>query len=156
MSTHGYYRWPTHNDTVVFVCEDHLWSVAASGGVARRLTANPGGIQSPALSPDGALLAFVGRDEGPGEVFVMPAVGGEARRLTFLGETMRVCGWSRDRRDILFACSTHSPFSRSPLLYVVAADGGEPHLLPNGPAIHVSYGLSSGVVIERSESDLAR
>ena len=102
MSTHGYYRWPTiHDDTVVFVCEDDLWSVAASGGVARRLTANPGSVQSPALSPDGTLLAFVGRDEGPGEVFVMLAVGGEARRLTFLGETMRVCGWSRDGRDIL-------------------------------------------------------
>jgi hypothetical protein len=86
MSTHGYYRWPTiHDDTVVFVCEDDLWSVAASGGVARRLTANPGSVQSPALSPDGTLLAFVGRDEGPGEVFVMLAVGGEARRLTFLG-----------------------------------------------------------------------
>jgi tricorn protease len=157
MSTHGYYRWPTiHDDTVVFVCEDDLWSVAASGGVARRLTANPGSVQSPALSPDGTLLAFVGRDEGPGEVFVMLAVGGEARRLTFLGETMRVCGWSRDGRDILFASSAHSPFSRSPLLYAVAADGGEPRLLPTGPAVHVSYGPNGGVVIGRNESDPAR
>lgn len=39
----GYYRFPTiHKDTIVFVCEDDLWTVPASGGVARRLTSNRG------------------------------------------------------------------------------------------------------------------
>ncbi len=157
MASQGYYRWPTiHGDTVVFVCEDDLWSVAASGGVARRLTANPGSVQSPALSPDGALLAFVGRDEGPGEVFVMPAEGGEARRLTFLGATMRVCGWSRDGREILFASSASLPFARMALLYAISADGGEPRLLPTGPAVTISYGPADGAVIGRNESDPAR
>lgn len=157
MAPQGYYRWPTiHSDTVVFVCEDDLWSIPASGGVARRLTANPGSVWSPALSPDGALLAFVGRDEGPGEVFVMPAAGGEARRLTFLGATMRVCGWSRNGREILFASSASLPFSRMALLYAISADGGEPRLLPTGPAVTISYGLDGGVVIGRNESDPAR
>jgi tricorn protease len=37
----GYLRFPTINaDTVVFVCEDDLWTVPADGGLARRLTAN--------------------------------------------------------------------------------------------------------------------
>ncbi|GIW01856.1 S41 family peptidase [Roseiflexus sp.] len=157
MAPQGYYRWPTiHNDTVVFVCEDDLWTVPASGGVARRLTANPGSVQSPALSPDGALLAFVGRDEGPGEVFVMPAEGGEARRLTFLGATMRVCGWGRNGREILFASSASLPFSRMALLYAIRADGGEPRLLPTGPAVTISYGPTGGAVIGRNESDPAR
>ena len=40
MSQQGYLRHPTlHGDTIVFVCDDDLWSVGASGGVARRLTA---------------------------------------------------------------------------------------------------------------------
>ena len=70
----GYYRFPTiHKDTVAFVCEGDLWSVPASGGIARRLTSNPGEITTPAFSPDGALLAFAGRDEGAPEVYVMPA-----------------------------------------------------------------------------------
>lgn len=157
MAPQGYYRWPTiHGDTVVFVCEDDLWLVPASGGVARRLTANPGSVWSPALSPDGSLLAFVGRDEGPGEVFVMPADGGEARRLTFLGATMRVCGWSRDVSEILFASSASLPFSRMALLYAISANGGEPRLLPTGPAVTISYGPTGGAVIGRNEIDPAR
>jgi hypothetical protein len=48
---HGYYRFPTiHNDTVVFVCEGDLWSVPTAGGVARRLTSNPGEITTPVFS----------------------------------------------------------------------------------------------------------
>lgn len=156
MSSQGYYRWPTiHGETVVFVCEDDLWSVPATGGVARRLTANPGSVHSPALSPDGAWLAFVGRDEGPGEVFVMPAAGGEARRLTFLGASTRVCGWSRDGRDILFASSAGQPFARTSALYAIAADGGEPRQLPTGLAVSISYGPAGGVVIGRNTDDTA-
>ena len=81
MSESGYYRHPSiHRDTIVFVCEDDLWTVSAEGGTARRLTANPGRALWPALSPDGELLAYVGYDEGTPEVFCMPATGGEARR----------------------------------------------------------------------------
>ena len=82
----GYYRHPTlHGDTVVFVCEDDLWSVSAAGGMARRLTASPGRITFPHLSPDGKSIAFTGQDDGPNEVYVMDAEGGEPRRLTWLG-----------------------------------------------------------------------
>ena len=69
MTESGYYRYPTlYEDKVVFVCEDDLWVVPTEGGVARRLTSNPGRVASPAISPDGTLLAFTGRDEGDDEV----------------------------------------------------------------------------------------
>ena len=38
MTQFGYYRYATvANDSVVFVCEDDLWSVDRRGGAARRL-----------------------------------------------------------------------------------------------------------------------
>src|SRR5512136_75227 len=99
----GYYRFPTiQAESVVFVCEDDLWTVPAGGGLARRLTSGLGAATRPCLSPDGKWLAFVGYEEGGAEVYVMPAAGGPARRLTFMGG--RVCqtaGWTADGRVIL-------------------------------------------------------
>src|SRR5207253_3104380 len=85
-STGGYYRFPAiHNDTVVFVSEDDLWSVPTSGGIPRRLTSGLGSASFPAISPDGKLIAFTSKEEGNPEVFVMDAEGGQPRRITFLG-----------------------------------------------------------------------
>jgi len=155
MTNSGYYRFPTiHGETVVFVCEDDLWTAPAQGGIARRLTSNLGEVHSPALSPDGQLLAFTGREEGPPEVFVMPALGGPARRLTFLGDEGRVVGWTPDGAEIVFASSHASPF-RETSLYAVAATGGEPRLLPTGPAASLSFGPNGGLVIARHTTDIA-
>ena len=50
MKTQGYYRFPTiHNNTVVFVSDDDLWTVSADGGTARRLTSGLGSVSHPAL-----------------------------------------------------------------------------------------------------------
>src|SRR5262249_19584205 len=94
-SSAGYLRLPTvHGDTVVFVCEDDLWSVPAGGGRAWRLTAGVAEARTPRFSPDGSMLAFVGSEEGPAEVYAMPAGGGEARRLTFQAAAVcTVTGW---------------------------------------------------------------
>lgn len=156
MSEAGYYRYPAiHADTLVFVCEDDLWTVAAAGGVARRLTANPGQATSPALSPDGALLAFAGRDEGHSEVYVMPAAGGVARRLTWLGARSRVVTWTPGGERIVFASDAGQPFAKRVELHAVAPDGSPPERLPTGPAESLSFGPAGGRVIGRHKSDLA-
>ncbi|HEY9598614.1 MAG TPA: peptidase, partial [Cyanophyceae cyanobacterium] len=153
----GYYRFPTiHSDRVVFVCEDDLWTVPTEGGLAIRLTANLAEVSRPFLSPDGTQLAFMGREEGHMEVYCMPADGGAAKRLTFLGAYSRVVGWSLDGKSILFASNTGQPFWGISNLYAISADGGLPEQLPIGMAHNICYGSNGGVVIGRHTSDPAR
>jgi len=107
MATQGYVRFPTiHQDRVIFVSEDDLWLVSSEGGRAERLTAGVGEVSYPHFSPDGALLAFVGREEGPSEVYMMPSLGGVAQRLTFQSASCRVAGWTPAGDAILYASNT--------------------------------------------------
>lgn len=151
----GYYRFPTiHDDTIVFVCEDDLWTVLTVGGIARRLTSNLGAVSAPSLSPDGELLAFTGREEGPGEVYCMPAVGGEAKRLTFQGAQAAVVGWRPETEEILYASNAGEPFAA--WVWSIKAEGGQPSRLPYGPANHVSFGPAGPVVLGRHTAEPAR
>lgn len=158
MNDPGYFRYPTiHGDTIVFTCEDDLWSVPTSGGMARRLTAGTGECSMPKLSPDGKMIAFVGRDEGHPEVFVMPSNGGLPRRLTYLGaDTCQVCGWSSDGADVLFVTDAYSAFFRHSEAYAVSVKGGMPRSLELGLAQSFSIGKNAGKVIGRNSNDPAR
>lgn len=101
--TLGYYRYPAiHGDVVVFAAEGDLWRVDRRGGVATRLTTHPAEESSPALSPDGRVIAFSAAYEGPTEVYTMPVDGGLPVRRTFEGEVARVVGWTPGG-EILYA-----------------------------------------------------
>jgi tricorn protease len=150
----GYYRFPTiHEEKLVFVAEDDLWAVPLAGGMARRLTANLGAVTHPCFSPDGEWLAFVGREEGHSEVYLMRASGGPAKRLTFLGSNTVTVGWRDDR--IVFASTVGQPFRFDFWLYMVDLEGNEPERLAFGPARVASWG-QKGVVIGRNTGDPAR
>ena len=93
----GFYRFPAlHGDTIVFTAEGDLWRVPVQGGMAQRLTSNPGTESHATFSPDGKLLAFSAEYEGPTEVYTMPSVGGLPTRRTFEGGTAVVAGWTPD------------------------------------------------------------
>lgn len=151
----GYYRSPTIcQDTIVFVCEDDLWTVPVEGGVARRLTSNLGLAGSPRLSPNCELLAFSGREEGPSEVYIMPALGGEAKRLTYQGSNVSIIGWDTDGEHILYSSGAGLAFD--PWIWKVHSQGGEPQRLPYGPANHIDFSDTGGVVIGRLTREPAR
>src|SRR5436309_2084067 len=77
-------RFPaTHGDRIVFGYAGDLYTVAATGGTARRLTSHPGYEMFPRFSPDGTRVAFTAQYDGNTEVFVVPADGGEPTRLTY-------------------------------------------------------------------------
>jgi len=152
----GYLRQPTlAGDRIAFVADDDLWTVAASGGVARRLTAGLAEPSTPSLSPDGRWLAFVGRDEQHPEVCVMPADGGQARRLTWLGTDVQVRGWTPDG-EIVYVTTQGQPFFRNHHAFAVAPSGGPSRALGLGQVNHIGWGDGGRVAIGRNTDDPAR
>jgi tricorn protease len=120
---------PTVNHTsVVFSYGGYLWSVPRAGGDARQLTTG-GHETAPIFSPNGNWLAFMGQYDGNADVYVMPADGGEPRRLTWHPGNDTPVGWTPDSKRVLFtsARTAYADFER---LYTVPVEGGVPEVLP--------------------------
>ena len=82
-----------------------LWSVDLAGSGARRITRGVSD-SSPQFSPDGTLLAFVRSPaEGPGQLHIMAANGGEPLQLTDQKLGIGIWRWSPDSRRIAFTAA---------------------------------------------------
>jgi len=79
-----------------------LWLVPTSEGEPRGLTRGPADT-SPAWSPDGRRIAFLRADDGPAQVWLMPADGGEAEQLTSLPLGAGRPVWSPDGSSLAFS-----------------------------------------------------
>jgi Tol biopolymer transport system component len=114
-------------------------SVPAAGGALRRITQPPAGSHgdsSPAISPNGATLAFVrlssdeaehdnDGDGGRGsDIFVSDLSGSSLRRLTFENTSIRGIAWSPDGRDLIYAANRGAGAGQK--LWRVDASGGSP------------------------------
>src|SRR5881227_2775880 len=76
--------------------------------VVNRIDRESNSYRSPRWSPDGRWLAFVSNRDGEekkahGELYVLPADGGEPRRLTDGQEGVESTAWSSDSLRIAFA-----------------------------------------------------
>ncbi len=121
---------PTLSRTrIAFEYAGQIWDVAREGGAARRLVAGQGQCGSPMYSPDGSMIAFTGGYDGNADVYVVPAGGGEPRRLTYHPGPDRVLGWSPDGRRVLFSSFRATPRDLEQL-YTVSVNGGLPEQLP--------------------------
>ena len=136
-------RFPAiHGDQIVFTYAGDLYTVAAAGGTARRLTSAVGFEMFARFSPDGRQIAFTGQYDGNTEVYVMPAEGGTPRRLTYtatlprddvsdrMGPNNIVMGWTPDGKKIVFRSRMRSFNDFIGQLYTVSLDGGLPEELP--------------------------
>ena len=135
-------RFPTiHNDRIVFESGGNLWRVNTAGGEAVRLTADPGYDRMPRFSPDGKWIAFTGQYAGQNDVYVMPANGGAAKRLTFRsdvtphaplrwGPNNMTITWTPDSKSIIFLSRRNTFNSWFGRLFRVPVSGGLPTLLP--------------------------
>jgi Tol biopolymer transport system component len=128
-------------------------AVPAAGGAPRRITEPPAGSDgdsSPAISPDGRMLAFVrqsasetaherGRtkfalvrqssagDERDGsDIYLSDLSGNGVRRLTFDNVSIHGIAWSADGRDVIYAARRLGQDK----LWRVAASGGGSRAVP--------------------------
>lgn len=67
--------------SVCFSWNGDLFRVPYQGGVAARLTSSPGEEFNPLYSPDGSLIAYQGSKDGYSTIYLIPALGGDAREL---------------------------------------------------------------------------
>lgn len=136
-------RFPHINgDQIVFSYAGDLYTAGFQGGTARKLTSHTGYEMFPRFSPDGKYIAFTGQYDGNTEVFVIPAQGGEPKRLTYtatlgrddLGDRMGpnniVIGWTPDSKQILFRTRQYTFNDFTGQLMTVPAEGGEAVEIP--------------------------
>ena len=90
----------------------HLWLLYLESGETRQLTFTPARHMLPRWSPDGRWIAFIANRENEKEMhlYVMPADGGEARRITDK-PIVRVVDfdWSPDGEHLVFAAKARRP-----------------------------------------------
>jgi tricorn protease len=135
-------RFPAiSGNQVVFTYAGDLYTVPASGGVARRLTSDVGFEMFARFSPDGKTLAFTGQYDGNTEVYVMPASGGIPKRVTWtatlgrddvsdrMGPNNIVMGWKNDTQILFRSRRTEWNDFRGQL-YLASVAGGPLEELP--------------------------
>ena len=136
-------RFPAiHGNQIVFSYAGDLYTVDAQGGMARKLTADPGYEIFPRFSPDGKWIAFTGQYDGNTEVFVIPPQGGEPRRLTYtatlgrddisdrMGPNNIVMAWTPDSKHIVYRSRKQTFNDFIGQLFKVSVDGGLSEELP--------------------------
>lgn len=135
-------RFPAiHGNQIVFTYAGDLYTVTASGGVARKLTNDVGYEMFPRFSPDGTWLAYTGQYDGNTEIYLMPSQGGVPKRLTYtatlgrddvsdrMGPNNIVMTW-KDDKTIVFRSRRNERNDFIGQLFSASVDGGIPEQLP--------------------------
>jgi dipeptidyl aminopeptidase/acylaminoacyl peptidase len=82
----------------------HVWRAAVATGAVSQMTAGAEGETSPRWAPDGRAIAFVAKRSGDevAQIYLLPAAGGEATRLTTHDTAPKELAWLPDGSGLLF------------------------------------------------------
>jgi TolB protein len=88
-------------------------------------------VMSPAWSPDGKRLAYVGYDHGNSAIYIHDLVSGQARKATSEKGINGAPAWSPDGRQLAITLS----FGSNPDIYVIDLDSGARRRMTDSSAI---------------------
>lgn len=114
---------------IYFSYDGDICSVPVEGGLASTFISLGGNEGHPIVSPDGKWIAFSSDIQGNNDVYVVPAVGGQARQLTYHEAGDIPVSWSADSKYIYFESTRGSARKTT---YRVAVSGGTPSLMFDG------------------------
>ena len=134
-------RFPgTNGREVAFSYAGDIYTVPITGGTAHKLTSHEGYEAFARYSPDGQTIAFTGQYDGNTEIYVMPAQGGEPKRITFTASNPRddwgdrmgpnniTMNWTPDGKGVIYRNRISDSFDGK--LWCAPIDGGMPSQLP--------------------------
>ena len=98
-------------------------------------TAAPLWMRYPAISPDGKQVAFTYK----GNIYVVPATGGQAKRITPSTGYSYAPVWSPDSKTLAYANDHYGNFD----IFTVPAEGGSPQRVTTNSAKETPYAFSN-------------
>lgn len=117
-------------DKIAFVYANQLWVAELDGRNPRQLTADMLVQGAPVFSPDGKWIAFSAEHNGNVDVYLIPAEGGQSRRLTWHPGPDLVQDFTPDGRFILFTSPMKAYARGATNIFIMSIDGGFPEEIP--------------------------
>ena len=141
--------------TIVFGYKGDLYKISSEGGTATPLTTSEYHEQMPVWSHDGKSIAFASNRYGNFDVFVIPAMGGQAKRLTFNSANDFPSDFTPDDKSVLFssahqstAASVRFPSPRLFMnLYKVDVNTGRPLLISAAGIENAHYDSKAQTIV---------
>lgn len=122
-----------------------ITTALAAAIVAGASAEGPRWLRNTAISPDGTKIAFTYK----GDIFTVPATGGEAHQLTSGTDYDTAPVWRPDSKTIAFASDREG----SPDLYIIDAKGGTPRRLTTSSGTEMPLAFIDANTLIFSSSD---
>ncbi|MEG1937010.1 MAG: peptidase S41, partial [Rikenellaceae bacterium] len=133
-----------NGETIAFTYKGDIYTVPTNGGQAKAVTTNPAYDTCPIWSPDSKNIAFASDREGGMDIYIVSAMGGSPKRLTFNSMSEVPIAFADDK-TILFSASyqrdalaDYFPSRTFSQVYSVSLDASRPVLYSSMPMENIS------------------